>query len=479
MLVMENRTNYLRRDLAVRLLRLILNDRPLEEVDAIPMQILPKNKATYRCCIFKDRAMLRYRLMALMGLSLEQSREEPYLKTHLQHALEREKVESPVLTVLHEACSACIKTSYQTTELCRGCVARPCTLVCPRKAISFKDGRSWIDPKLCINCGKCREVCPYNAITYTPVPCEAKCPVGAVKKDEEGKEYIDYDLCIACGRCTRTCPFGAIMERSQLLDVVKRLKRGDRVSALLAPSFVGQFPGDPLQTVQALRELGFKRVYDVASGADTTAEEEAKEFIERREKGETTMGTSCCPAYVEAVNKHAPEFKKMVSSTPTPMAYTASDAKKEDPDCCTVFIGPCIAKKQEALGNRDVDFVLTFEELGALFMAAELEISDLDPSAFDGRQSQTPGRGFPRSSGVSGAVASKLPDGEELNSILIDGLDRKGINKLKIAAKGKLAQGLIEVMSCQGGCIHGPGVAANPKVSEKALRSYLSDSTDA
>ena len=87
-------------------------------------------------------------------------------------------------------------------------------------------------------------------------------------------------------------------------------------------------------------------------------------------EGERFMTTSCCPAYIETVEKHLPEMKPYVSDTPTPMAYTASKVRKMDPGAITVFIGPCIAKRVEATKNPDVDYVLTFEELGAILVGS-------------------------------------------------------------------------------------------------------------
>lgn len=95
------------------------------------------------------------------------------------------------------------------------------------------------------------------------------------------------------------------------------------------------------------------------------------------------MGTSCCPAYVESVNKHVKDFKPFVSHTKTPMAYTAEIAKEDNPESIAVFIGPCIAKKFEGTKNDNVDYVLTFEELGAYFLACDIEVAELEGADYD------------------------------------------------------------------------------------------------
>ena len=129
---------------------------------------------------------------------------------------------------------------------------------------------------------------------------------------------------------------------------------------------MGQFPGNLKRVVEALRELGFSEVLEVASGADVTTKREAAEFVERMKHGERFMTTSCCPGYVEAVRLHLPEMAPFVSSTSTPMHYCAEIAKERFPGTTTVFIGPCVAKRREALYDPIVDYVLTFEEVGAL-----------------------------------------------------------------------------------------------------------------
>ena len=129
--------------------------------------------------------------------------------------------------------------------------------------------------------------------------------------------------------------------------------------------------------------------------------------------------------------------------------------------------------------NDDVDFVLTFEELGALFLAKEIEIGEMRAENFDGLGSGSAGRGFALSQGVSRAVEGNLEEGSDLKGLVINGLDKKGLNQLKIAGKGKFSPGLIEVMSCKGGCLHGPGVAANPASARKVLEVHCAETLGA
>ena len=476
---MGNNVSHIRRRLGAELLKLYFTDSLLENIDKIPIKHTSKNEMSMRCCIYKDRAMYRYRIMALLGIDIENDDDEfKSLSDFAREALKREEANDKILTIIDIACASCQQNSYMVTDMCKGCVARPCESSCPKEAIQIINGRSLIDQDKCIACGKCEKVCPYNAIIYSPVPCEFECPVGAISRNmETGREEIDYEKCIYCGRCTRACPFGTIMECSELLDVARHLKEKSKpVIAMIAPSIVGQFPGDEEQVVAALKQLGFDYVYEVAYGADITARNEAEELVEKLESGQPILGTSCCPAYVESVHKHVKDFKPFVSHTKTPMAYTAELAKQDHPDAVTVFIGPCIAKKFEGINNDHVDYVLTYEELGSFFIAKSIYVQELAPGKYDTEHSTSEAQRFCIDGGVVGAVQYYLHDIDshvEAKPFFINGLDKKGLNALRLAAKGKLPGNILECMSCEGGCLAGPGVIAPPTVSRKKLEQKL------
>ena len=487
MLTMNNQSNYIRKEISVKLLEYFFNGTLKENIDRIPIDLNPKNKDNYRCCTYKDRAMTRYRIMALLGMSIEYDNDEyKPLHAYLDDALNRKRINRPVMTVIDTACSACPRVTYRVTDSCRGCLARPCSTNCPFDAIVFVNGRAVIDKDRCKNCGKCRELCPFHAIIYTPVPCEESCPVDAISRDENGAMCIDYDKCISCGRCSRSCPFGAVMERSQVIDVADILKSGRPAAAMIAPSVAGQFPGSLNQLIAAVKALGFTAVLDVASGAEQTAEDEAREFTElvagvcdadslKPDCGNRPLlATSCCPAWVEAAEKHIAGMDGFISETKTPMHYTSIQAAELAPDAVRVFIGPCTAKKNEALRDNSADYVLSFEELGALLIARGIDVNDCAEENFDNDFGSFRARAFAASGGVAEAVAARLDPGvrQLCSPLAVNGLSKKNIRLLKTAAAGKLKHNMIEVMSCEGGCICGPGVISNPKIAAKKLDEF-------
>ena len=252
---------------------------------------------------------------------------------------------------------------------------------------------------------------------------------------------------------------------------MKALRSDRPVRAMVAPAIAGQFPGTMEQLAGALHLLGFDGVVEVALGADMTADCEAAEWKERvMEGGQPFMTTSCCPAYVEAVKKHLPDLAPFVSHTPTPMHNTARWLKDKDPLCVTVFIGPCTAKRKEALEDPFTDLVLTFEELGALFVAAGVDVDICDGAGFL-ELPRAGGRGFPVSGGVTRAVAERLEEASGLERRLVDGIDAKSMKLLRVWAAGKGPGNFLEVMACEGGCLSGPGVLTPPVLAQKKVKA--------
>jgi len=473
-----NQTAHLKREILVRVIKAFLKSSEAgafeENVRLIPYQMRPKgSEVPFRCCIYKERAIIKDRTIAGLGISIENDDEQTLLSSYAKQALQRDKPDENALTVLEAACKGCVPSRVFVTNLCQGCVARPCLNSCNFGAISIVDGKSVIDGEKCKGCMKCISVCPYSAIVKIKVPCEDSCPVSAIAKDENGYAKIDFDKCINCGKCVTGCPFGAVHEKSQVIDILKHFKEGKKVVAMLAPAIMGQLPCTPEQLHTAIKGLGFSEVYEVAQGADITAKHEAHDFTERMERGDEFMTTSCCAGYIQLIDKILPQIKPFVSDSKTPLYYTAEIVKKEHPECVSVFFTPCTAKRKEVQNNPLIDYAISFEELGAWFIATKTEVSTCESTEFENQASKQ-GREFPLTGGVARSVEALLDEDLIVKSHHINGLNKQSIAELKkYATKGECEFGnLVEVMACEGGCIAGNSTINSLKTSFKQIKTY-------
>ena len=447
----------------------------------IPYDMRPKGSdVPYRCCIYKERAILKERVKAGLGFALEEDDETKLLSTFAKEAIERKKPDTDPLTVLDAACVGCVPSRIYVTDLCQGCVARPCQTACKFGAISMVDGKSKIDGSKCKNCKMCMRACPYNAIVKLAVPCEDACPVGAIHKDENNITRIDFDRCITCGKCVAACPFGAVNEKSQLVDIMKNIKAPDKkLVAMIAPSIAGQFGCSIYKLKSAIKKAGFDEVIEVAQGADITTINEAKEFEERMEEGAPFMTTSCCAGYNNLTATSLPEIQEFKSTTGTPLFYTAQIVREQYPDAISVFVSPCVAKRKEGMNNEDVDYVMNYQELSALIKGRKINIEECEEEKFD-KESSKQARNFGVTGGVADAVCSVLKDKESAKPYVIDGLTKDSIKELKKFAKDKSCPdcNLIEVMCCEGGCIGGNAVIKSQRDAKKQLKTLLENSSD-
>ncbi|MFR9660954.1 MAG: monomeric [FeFe] hydrogenase [Rikenellaceae bacterium] len=479
----SNNIMIVRHRLLTELVTLWNKNELVEKIDRLPIELSPrKSKHAGRCCVHKERAVWKYKSLPLLGLDMNDEKDElTPLSTYAKMALDRAENGKPkdsILCVIDEACSACVQVNYEITNLCRGCTARSCQANCPKNAVHVRqsDGKAWIDHSACISCGICHKSCPYHAIVYIPVPCEEVCPVKAIKKDADGIEHIDESKCIFCGKCLNACAFGAIFEVSHVFDVLQKIRNGNKMVAIVAPSILGQFKGvSSIDKVYgAFKQMGFTDVIEVAQGAMDTVSNEAHELIEKLDEGQPFMTTSCCPSYIELVEKHLPDMKKYVSTTGSPMYYAARIAKQKYPDAEVVFVGPCVAKRKEAKRDEAVDYVITFEESASIFSGLGIEIEEVEsyPMVYT---SVREAHGFAQAGGIMGAVQAFLKDGaDSIHPVQFSDFNKKSINLLRTYAKtGKAPGDFIEVMACEGGCITGPSVHSKIAVAKQQLVKEL------
>ena len=451
----------------------------------LPFKIIPGEEKSLRSSIFLERAIISERVRLAMGMSLRPLDESVPASEGLEHSVIADKYyEPPLINVIKFACNACPEKVIKVTAMCQGCLAHPCQEVCPKHAISFRNGKSHIDQSLCVKCGRCVNSCPYSAIVKTERPCAAACGMGAIHSDELGRAEIDYSKCVSCGQCLVNCPFGAIADKGQIYQLIQGFNRGDRIYALVAPAFINQFPSlaSTGKLKAALKAIGFYDVVEVAIGADLCTVDEAHDFLEEVPGKLDFMATSCCPAWSMMAKTAFPALAKNISMTMTPMVFTARMMKQKDPTARMCFIGPCAAKKLEASRRTvrsDVDFVLTFEELAGIIEGKDLDIDLLEVDENEAAlcSASAAGRGFAQSGGVANAVANKIKEWHpdmEVKIASAQGLaDCKKL--LMLAKAGKYNGYLLEGMGCPGGCIGGAGTIADPARTAIQLNKYVKE----
>ena len=457
-----------------------------KEMDDLPYKILPGEIATYRDSIFLERAIVGERLRVAMGLPLRNISEHAPIAKGVEASLIEEKYyEPPLLQVIPSACNECKEKAFIVGEQCQGCMAHPCMEVCPKKAISFKDGYSYIDQEKCIKCGQCKKVCPYGAIYERKRPCANACGVGAIETDYAGRAKINPDKCVSCGMCMVNCPFGAIADKSQIYQLIKAMNEGAEVIAILAPAFVGQFgpKATPNKIKAALLDIGFADVWEVAVGADAGALEEAKHYVQSVATGKLPfLLTSCCPSWSMLGKKYFPEVIDEISNALTPMVATARAARITSPNAKIVFVGPCVAKKLEASRRTvrsEVDFVITFEELAGMFDAKEIDFNTYEKEE-ELNDAFGAGRGYAVASGVAGAIKACIDEyypGTEVKIDHVEGL--ADCKKMLLQAKaGKKKGYLIEGMGCPGGCVAGAGTNIPVMKAQIQVKKFVKEAED-
>ena len=456
---------------------------PLESrIEELPYTIIPGEVSNFRSDVFLERAIVGERLRLALGLPCRTAAEHAPLSTGIEAAAKSETYYTPpLINVIKFACNGCEENRLLVTEACQNCLYRSCEEVCPRDAIGRdkRTGRAFVEHDKCIRCGRCADACSYHAILHQVRPCAAACGMDAIHSDANGKADIDYDKCVSCGMCLVNCPFSAISDKSQIFQVIRAILSGERVYAAVAPAFVGQFGAGvtPGKLRAAMKALGFADVFEVAIGADLCAAQEAEVFLREVPEKIPFLATSCCPAWSVMAKKLFPEQAGCVSMALTPMTLTARLIKEKHPNAKVAFIGPCAAKKLEAMRRSvrsEVDFVLTFEEMSGIFEARDLDLTALEEDPNGVNDASADGRSFAVTGGVVGAVADVIrqthPE-REVRVASAEGL-RECRKLLSAAAVGKYDGCLLEGMACPGGCVGGAGTMQPIPKAQHAVSLY-------
>ncbi len=431
----------IKHDILCEVAKLVFAGKFEEEKEELPYRMMPGPKAKYRCCVYKEREIVRQRIRLAEGKSPQGAHN------------------NLVVQVVQAACEDCPISRYVVTDNCQKCMGKACQQSCNFGAIDIGRTRAHIDPQKCRECGKCAAACPYNAIADLIRPCRRSCPVGAISMDENGICIIDEKKCIQCGRCIHSCPFGAISSKSCVVDVCQAIVEKKHVYAMFAPSTEGQFgEGITFESWRnALKEVGFTDLVEVGLGGDMSAYAEAEEWAEAYRDGKK-MTTSCCPGFVNLIRLHYPDLLDHISTTVSPMCAVSRWIKSKDPEAITVFVGPCIAKKSEVIDQNvpgSADYAMTYGEIRAIIRAKGITIHEAEET---NQQSSTFGKWFGNSGGVTDAVLEGMKEQgitDEVNVERCNGTDacKRALLMLKM---GRFSGDFIEGMACDGGCVGGP-----------------------
>lgn len=316
----------------------------------------------------------------------------------------------------------------------------------------------------CKNCYKCLKVCPVKSIRVV----------------NEQAQIIDDD-CLLCGTCLASCPQNAKTLTSSLDQVKEMVAAGEKVAVSLAPSFLGSFSLEkPGQMAAALKKLGFCAVSETAQGAAYVTAQYHDLMVENKMKN---IITTCCPSINRLIELYHPEVVGYMAPVVSPMIASARLIKQAlGKGVRVVFVGPCIAKIDEAADIRhdtDVDAVLTFEDIEQWFQEEGIVPSQCEDASFLNANSKIL-RMYPVTSGILESLKAR-GDCDHYRMLTVDGI-QECIDLFSSMAKGELDHCFVEVNACKGGCVNGPAKTRGEETRFRAaldVENYAREDADA
>jgi iron only hydrogenase large subunit-like protein/nitrogen-specific signal transduction histidine kinase len=282
--------------------------------------------------------------------------------------------------------------------------------------------------------------------------CVRECPAKAIRVID-GQAQVIYDRCIACGHCVKVCSQDAKQIYNEIDITYKMLEEGNIV-AIIAPSFAASFPDDYKKVPTALRKLGFDKVIETAFGADLIANDYMREI--HNDDGKTII-SSACPAVVSFIQKYYVDLVPNLAKVVSPMIALGRYLKKESEDVKIIFIGPCVAKKNEAEDENVagvIDAVLTFTELKEMLDNKSIVVNECEESDFDGPNAMM-GKAYPLAGGLL-KTTDINDDILEKDIIVVEG-KKKVVEIIEEIANNHINAKFTDILFCEG-CISGPAI---------------------
>ena len=297
--------------------------------------------------------------------------------------------------------------------------------------------------------------------------CVRACPVKAIQI-KDGNAVIMKDRCVYCGKCVHVCPNNAKKVRDDTERVKLAIKSGRPVFCSLAPSYAAEFAGHEEELLTALKKLGFTAISETAIGAALVTE--ALDIYASEHNGDCPFIGTACPAVVELVKKYYPQYVSRLAPVPSPLqTHSAYLRHLYNEDLIIVFVGPCIAKKMEADTTPGYpDLAISFDELRAWLDSEGISLDEIKPEAVDL---------VPKKAGITTLYPV---EGGQIMSSSIWGKNRIDTKAISMSGMEEVLSALsveddpfpfLELLSCDGGCVNGPGTSMKGSIAQKKRKA--------